>query len=218
MGEGKGWEQRKRTRRRLSMLRQRICYLIIPTGETEATYLDHYRITTGPKIKIAKRSGKDPLLAVKFAIRERKRLIKSGDFDPATGDETWIVIDRDANPANPTDRAHFVEAIGLAKKSNIFIALSNDCFELWILLHYQDVTANLHRSLIFDLISKHRGAKYDKAVDLSHELVPRRDQALLRARKLHALAEGVHEADANPCTTIYILIERLMSEPGFKQM
>lgn len=54
----------------------------------------------------------------------------------------WCVFDRDFN-GNPAilDKAEisFDESTHTAKRNNIKVAWSNDSFELWILLHYEDV-------------------------------------------------------------------------------
>ena len=56
--------------------------------------------------------------------------------------KVWCVFDRDFN-GNPgiLDKAEisFDESTHTAKRNNIKVAWSNDSFELWILLHYEDV-------------------------------------------------------------------------------
>ena len=58
------------------------------------------------------------------------------------GIHVWCVFDRDFN-GNPgiLDKAEisFDESTHTAKRNNIKVAWSNDSFELWILLHYEDV-------------------------------------------------------------------------------
>ena len=58
------------------------------------------------------------------------------------GIHVWCVFDRDFN-GNPgiLDKAEisFDESPHTAKRNNIKVAWSNDSFELWILLHYEDV-------------------------------------------------------------------------------
>lgn len=58
------------------------------------------------------------------------------------GIHVWCVFDRDFN-GNPgiLDKAEisFDESTHTAKRNNIKVAWSNDSFELWVLLHYEDV-------------------------------------------------------------------------------
>ncbi len=48
-------------------------------------------------------------------------------------DEVWCVVDSDEFDLEP--------AVALAAKLDIRLAVSNPCFELWLLLHHQDCTA-----------------------------------------------------------------------------
>ncbi|HEY6422549.1 MAG TPA: RloB family protein [Pseudonocardiaceae bacterium] len=55
---------------------------------------------------------------------------------PAVGDEfdeVWCVVDSDEFDLEP--------AVALAAKLDVRLAVSNPCFELWLLLHHQDCTA-----------------------------------------------------------------------------
>lgn len=57
---------------------------------------------------------------------------------PAGGDEfdeVWCVVDSDEFDLEP--------AAALAAKLDVRLAVSNPCFELWLLLHHQDCTAAL---------------------------------------------------------------------------
>lgn len=57
---------------------------------------------------------------------------------PANGedfDEVWCVVDVDDFDLEP--------AVALAAKLDVRLAVSNPCFELWLLLHYQDCAAPL---------------------------------------------------------------------------
>jgi hypothetical protein len=49
----------------------------------------------------------------------------------AKNDEFWAVFDRDQHPNVP-------EAISHCKNADINVAFSNPCFEVWLILHFQD--------------------------------------------------------------------------------
>lgn len=53
-------------------------------------------------------------------------------------DEVWCVFDVDVHP-------RLQEAIALASKKGINLAISNPCIELWFLLHFADQTAYIDR-------------------------------------------------------------------------
>ena len=50
-------------------------------------------------------------------------------------DEVWCVVD--------SDEFDLKQAVALAAKLNVRLAVSNPCFELWLLLHHQDCEAPL---------------------------------------------------------------------------
>jgi hypothetical protein len=72
--------------------------------------------------------GRDPEDLVRFA----RSLVPeaSDEFD-----EVWCVVDSDEYDLEP--------AAALASRLNVRLAVSNPCFELWLLLHYQDCSAPL---------------------------------------------------------------------------
>ena len=63
-------------------------------------------------------------------------------------DEVWIVMDRDSSP--PYD---FDNAIKSAEAKGYNVAWSNECFELWILLHFKEIHHALSREEIYKKLS-----------------------------------------------------------------
>ncbi len=72
-----------------------------------------------------------PLELVKKAIRLKQECPDSDEF--------WVVYDRESKADIP-DRIH-QSAIDKAVGKKINIAITNVCFELWLLLHFQSVSA-----------------------------------------------------------------------------
>ncbi|MEX2347570.1 MAG: RloB family protein [Balneolaceae bacterium] len=56
------------------------------------------------------------------------------EYQFGEGDQFWLVIDKDRWPDE-----HLYELIQLCRDQNYQIALSNPCFELWLLLHFRKV-------------------------------------------------------------------------------
>ncbi len=207
------WEVREERKRKKNVIPIRKRYLICTEGKTEEVHLKHYRSSTGPHIIVLDKSiGKVNL--VKKTIEERDLRIQVGEFHLGM-DEAWVVLDRDVHLKDPKDKVHFNKALALAKKHNIQVAYSNDAFELWFVLHYQDLQTSTPRAQLEILLTKHRKKKYEKGTDLYAEIKPKRSIALKRAAKLFKDAHS--PADDNPSTTIHILIERLMGEPGYRE-
>ncbi|GLF97180.1 RloB family protein [Streptomyces yaizuensis] len=83
----------------------------------------------------------EPKSLVRAAIKHKERASASADDRFTAYDEVWCVVDVEA----PKQHASLTEALALAEKADVRVALTNPCFELWILLHFRDV-AGFHTS------------------------------------------------------------------------
>jgi hypothetical protein len=98
--------------------------IICGAQRTERDYLaslKHLRRNSAVSIKL-KTESKSPLEVVMTAIKLRQ--LTEDDYD-----EVWAVFD--------VDEFDVKDAIGLAARNGIRTAVSNPCFELWLLLHFQ---------------------------------------------------------------------------------
>jgi hypothetical protein len=150
----------------------------------------------------------DPLSIVHAAIEYRRERLQERAW--VEGDSAWAVFDGDehrgANPHNWND------AIQTADSKHINLAVSNPCFELWYLLHYQDQFAQLSRDEAIQRIRNHLG-EYEKArVYWPDPLGPFTAEALERAKGLarRLAAEGA-ERHVNPSTDLFQLVESLLN-------
>lgn len=111
-------------------------FIIFTEDKTsERLYFESFQ-TTNLKINVVenqKSKMENVFRAIKYC--EQKKA-----FDKEIN--VWCVFDRDFN-GNPgiLDKAEisFDESTHTAKRNNIKVAWSNDSFELWVLLHYEDV-------------------------------------------------------------------------------
>jgi hypothetical protein len=165
-------------------------------------------------IKI-KPAGKVTLSLVKEAIKLKK---EDGEYD-----EVWCVFDRDFKAEN-NNQQNFNAAIKRAYKNDIKLAISNDAFELWYLLHYEYYSSETHRSDLKKMLSeKNRlGEKYEKNCEEMYEkLEDKKETAIKNAKRLWASydddssltqsAEGelIRKHNQNPSTTVHLLVEEL---------
>lgn len=129
-------------------------------------------------------------------------------------DKKWIVIDRDSFPRND-----FKGTIEEARQKGICVAFSNESYELWILLHFEQVSAYTNRD---DLISrlnqifKEKFRKeYSKAsADIYNLIIGQQQTAIKNAKRLvtkHISDYGKINVEQNPITMIYQLVECLNS-------
>ncbi|WP_183086298.1 RloB family protein [Mycetocola tolaasinivorans] len=104
---------------------------------TEVAYIDalrqaaHLASSTSVRVMIGE-SGAVPLALVEAARRDRHR-IRGGV------DQFWCVFDVES----PLRHPHLRRAIALAEANDIRVAVSNPCFELWLILHHRDHGAHL---------------------------------------------------------------------------
>ena len=104
---------------------------------TEPSYLATFtKIYCNKSVKVRTIGGVgDPRAVVERAIEERNdaRRERLGACD-----SIWAMFDRDIHP-------RFHEAINLARGNGISLAISNPCFELWGIFHYEDQDAPIDR-------------------------------------------------------------------------
>lgn len=210
-----GWNLRKNYSRKPATIRLQKRFLIMTEGKTEETYFNHYRQLPNPIVQAIDGTLSKKSLVEK-AIEVRNQKIASKDFIEDL-DEAWVVFDRDVDPSKTSDKANFNDALTLAASNNIEVAYSNDSFELWLLLHYQVVSSGLHRDVIDTKLQTRIGKKYIHGkTDIFDEIKGNRDTAIKRATQMLIAQNGVSPEAANPSTTIHILVQRIMSEPGFR--
>jgi hypothetical protein len=85
----------------------------------------------------------------------------------------WCVFDRDTenqDPAqvDPANNLDFDNAITFAGQHDIPVAWSNDVFELWFLLHFEDVApgVRLHRTQVYDRLTDILRGLHNKSAEL----------------------------------------------------
>jgi RloB-like protein len=136
----------------------------------------------------------------KSVVAEAIRLNKEQDYTAV-----WCVFDRDSFPAK-----NFNDALEMAKKHHISVAWSNECFELWYILHFKYVDSSLSRSTYEKQLSDVLGEDYDKASLFMYEkLKENQEFAIKMADMLYNSYSPHHPVDDNPCTTVQDLVRFL---------
>ena len=119
-------------------------------------------------------------------------------------DEVWCVFDIDDHP-------QIDDAKQQARDNGVRLAVSNPCFELWVLLHFQEQRAHISRAKLRAACRKHLPG-YEKDIP-TEKLSPHYDEAVIRARNLDAWQREQGRPDANPSTGVYHLTQAIR---GFK--
>lgn len=165
-------------------------------------------------------TGLSPLGVVQRAVEERDKLSLEAR---KSVDTVWAVFDKDDSDQNETTINSFRKAYTLAAGEGIKIALSNEVFELWLLLHFRDIDPNipLSRAEIYELLQQEiRSATENPGYVYDHyhnaaAVVPivtahgDLNAAILRAQQLKEHFADTDPLLANPSTDIYLLIGEL---------
>jgi hypothetical protein len=162
-----------------------------------------------------KRVGTDPL-SVKTVLKTAKSEYRFKDTD-----EFWLIVDRDHWEEKHN---HSFDKIveDCEKEGNMFLALSNPCFEIWIILHFKDPKEISEEEFSGILLNEKVGSKnyvseyiakileqgrgYNKNPP-SHLMLPKTKIAIERARGLDISGEKYPKVVG---THVYKLIEKLI--------
>jgi len=127
------------TKRPERLQRYEYIFLIVCEDEkTEPEYFSQFINLFPPKTLYLRPigAGRDSLGVVERAIEEKADLSKEIQKEI---DYVWVVFDRDDAHLDKAKRTRFQDSLKMAKKSKFEIAYSNEVFELWLLLHLEDV-------------------------------------------------------------------------------
>lgn len=184
---------------------KRLEILVFTEGTTEDIYLNswHRRFRDHVTLKVADCQYSSPLQIVQLAAS--RKLQDERDARKNRGaayDEYWAVFDVDSHP-------NLDEAIQLAERSGVLVALSNPCFEVWLHLHFNDQTAYIDRADVQRRTREQLGC----GKRLTDSALSALESVYLTAReRAKKLAEKhVHDGsprNANPSSDVWILTER----------
>lgn len=166
-------------------------------ARTEKQYFELFQ-STRVKVEVVS-TGEDNKSAPQHVLSRLAQFQEEYDLGPE--DELWLVFDKDR---------WFVEDVAqVAVESGYRLAVSNPCFELWLLLHFEqhdpaDATCkHIEKRLKVCLPGYHK-AKLKHALYTRDAVV----RAVEAAKKLDK-AEGVRWP-AFPGTHVYKLVEKLL--------
>lgn len=168
-------------------------------------------------IKNVEHKGLSTIGLVEFAEEDVKKRLKAGEKI----DHVWIFYDKDSFEQDDFDNAHFkIKNKNKSKYKNDdgdntdknlirwHSLWSNECFEVWVLLHFEYLNTPLNRGGYIPKINKYfneKGLEYTKNIDnLYSTLIENGDvnNAIQFAKKLEK-----ENKNNNPSTGVYQFIE-----------
>ena len=199
----------KSLRRRVAVRSPRRTFLVFCEGtRTEPDYLGALkrepavREVASVDIRIEMgASGAVPLTLVNTAAKARVR----NPREDGEVDEVRCLFDVEW----PKNHPNLDEAVRLAERKDINLAISNPCFELWLALHFGDHTAWLDNEAAGKLRREHDGST-GKGLD-GGAYMARRANVARRARSLTARHKGDGRAFPrdNPSSGVYLFLEAI---------
>lgn len=197
----------RREARRAPFLEPKPRILVVCEGEvTEPQYFEAFRRwCRNPRVdvRVVGPAG------VPFTLVTRARELKEGAEREAAAErdeniryeEVWCVFDFDQHP-------RVREARQMAKDNGLRLAMSNACFELWLLLHLRENPGEQHRHRLQEMLAELMPGVRDKHLDFEL-LIPGYDDAFRRAERLEREALAAGEECRDPSTEVFHLTDSI---------
>lgn len=206
----RNWRDRNRRPGRRQPFRDpKPTILVVCEGRvTEPEYFNALKKTCrNPRVSVEVVEGRGVPLSVVRAAKTLKdhasaRARREHD-DNLSYDSAWCVYDVDDHP-------HHHEAREMAEANSINLAISNPCFELWLLLHFRDAPGAIDRVALSSMLKGH-DPEYDKHI-LPENYMSSYETAFLRAKRIDEAACARGDSCCNPSTTVYKLAQEIRSK------
>lgn len=195
----------KNLRRKTGTRQVKTTFRIYSEGQaTEPEYLDVLKklpeFAESVSIEISiERVGATPLTLVESACTDKRQ----ANLDI---DHYWCVFDVESPKPHP----YLMEARQKARDNDVYLAISNPCFEIWLILHHQNVARHLSTD---DAIRLRESIDHSDLKHLESELYrPLITQAVDNAKRLRRKHEndGTIFPHDNPSSSFYALVEQLL--------
>lgn len=207
----KEWMQKRASR---NIMIQPEFHLIVTEGEkTEPNYFncikEKINSEYADKINLQVHgTGKNTLSLLESAV-------ELANENPNGYRHVWVVYDTDSFPAEDINKVVEWCKINSTDDLEYHAIWSNQCIELWYLLHFSFFHSNLHRSEYFPKLSEclksiKKGEYKKNREDMFGVLMPYVDAAISNAKKLEEVNAGKTPAESAPGTKVYILVEHLL--------
>ena len=202
MPSNKAWEQKPAGRGCTGTRERRRVLIMCEDSKSACDYFKSFEIDPKRAEMFSVGTGMNTDSLVEAAIELKKEAVKRGQ----PYNEVWCVVDVD-------DHSNLQEALSLAVRNDIKVAVSNPCFELWIYWHYADHSAFITtRQIQKKLKTRVRG--YDKELPLDF---PYCEFDAARRRALSACRDAASPCAVgdNPASTAWLVVESIKCAGGY---
>ena len=204
------WNRHKGGRPKGRQREQKPSFHILCEGvNTEPEY---FKVFPVQNIGHCRGYGQSRMALVKTAMKYKR----ANQITKKSKDQIWVVFDYDyKGDLQPQQKEDFNNAIIKAESNGIRWAVSNDSFELWYVLHYQNCDAQQLRTWYNQRLEHHSGIGDTKervnAKKMYDLLLPNQGDAIARAEAIVGIYDDNDKAyaDKNPYTTVHELVKEL---------
>ena len=155
--------------------------------------------------------GTDPVSLVTYARdrrQEQERLFRRGEA--ARYDEVWCVLDTESY--RQVGPRKLFDAMKMACDNAINMAVSNPCFEYWLILHFEKTGQALHNSKGAVARLKKHLRDYSKGTDVFNRVYPHTNEAIQWAGDIlrSQWQDVANPALRDPSTQVHLLVQQLL--------
>ena len=185
-----------------------VLHILCEGTKTEPYYLGQYIHEHFPGTKLI-RIEKTPKRAPKELVAAAREILRCAP----EGDIAWVVYDRES-PTKYSDSLH--AAARQKAGGKVQIALSNVCFEVWLLLHFQGTCKAhdscddlLQRSRLKELIPDYDKANRRRYSEDEINFARQNAKQMNESTKRGANADWTQPHQWNPYTDVYKLLDAI---------
>lgn len=183
-------------------------YIVSEGTKTEPYYFEAMARLINEKYKdfstgrfiIVKGTGRNTKGLLEYARSNVEKEFPNAEY-------VWLLYDKDDFPLDNFDNTQYSAEV---KKDvrKYRAAWSNECIELWFLLHFQEVSVNVGRERYRKLLKDYCG--YEKNLKNIYEILyDKTDVAIGRAKRLYESYGNIAPSKMCPATKVYQLVQEL---------
>ena len=171
------------------------------SGLVDAINKKYYDFSREKRINV-KGTGRNTRSLLSYA---RKQVYE--EFPQAT--IVWLMYDKDDFPYDDFDNTQF-SAESRSDEREYKVAWSNECIELWFILHFQDLYSNVGREQYRNILNRY--FDYEKnLVNIYEILKDNTATAINRARQQYEQYGSEPPSKRCPATRVFELVEELQN-------
>lgn len=169
------------------------------SGLVDAINKKYYNLSTDKRIKV-KGTGRNTKSLLEYARRQVEQ-------DLPQASVVWLMYDKDDFALDNFDNTQY-SAESRNDERAYKVAWSNECIELWFILHFQDLNSNVGRERYQEIL--HNYFDYKKNLRNIYDLLKEHTQdAIRRAKRQYEEYNNLPPSQCCPATRVYELVEEL---------